>query len=59
MKVGEFLNMLKKQITENGIKDTDDIIIVNSGEDRWSNIYDVTVSIYSDDSKKVVITNLY
>lgn len=59
MKVGEFLNMLKKQITGNGIKDTDDIIIVNSGEDRWSNIYDVTVSIYSDDSKKVVITNLY
>ncbi len=59
MKVGEFKKLFEKAITEQGIKDSDDILIANAGEDVMSNIFDIHVSHFSDDKKRVIITNLY
>ncbi len=59
MKVGEFKKLLEKAIEEGNIKDSDDILIVNAGKDVRSNIFDIHVSHFSDDKKRVIITNLY
>ena len=59
MKVCEFKDLLEKTLKDGNIKDDDEIIIVNGREDVFSDIHGVSFAVFSDDSRKIIIENIY